>query len=103
MVIAFISVRARRQKKKPSVAAYEADYPPDHKNASELDVEHANLSEVYGSQIYEMNEGHQVKHELATNLYVSELHGNASQTELEDTSSKHSLIDQKERQVHEMP
>lgn len=100
-VIAFISLRARRNKQ--SVAAHVAEYPPDHKNASELGVEHSNLSEVYDSQIYELHESYQTKHELPSGLHISELHGNASQTELEDTSSKYSASDKKEQRVHEMP
>ena len=106
-VIAFIFLRARRRQNRQlqenSVAEFRAEYPPDHKNASELAVEHSNLSEVYGEQIYEMHESQHVKHELATNVNISELHGNASQTELEDTSSKYSASEKKEQQVHEMP
>lgn len=98
--IAFFSIRARRRK--PFVAAHVADYPPDHKNVSELGIEHANLSEVYGSQIYELHEGHASKHELS-GLQVSELHGSTSQMELEDTSSSYSASDKKEQRVHEMP
>lgn len=103
-VIAFFAIRERRQKreKHQTVAAHVADYPPDHKNASELGVEHSNLSEVYGSQIYELNESQPVKHELL-GQQISELHGNYSQRELEDTSSKHSWNEKKEEQVHEMP
>lgn len=102
VVIAFISIRARRQKRQ-TTAAYFSDYPPDHKNASELGVQHSNLSEVHDSQVYEMHDSQQVKHELPVGLYVSELHGNASQTELEDTSSKRAPSEKTERHVHEMP
>lgn len=101
-VIAFIAIRDRRRRYQ-TVAAHVADYPPDHKNASELGVEHSNLSEVYGSQIYEMNEGHPTKHELPVGLMISELHGNASKTELVSASSSYSAGDKREKQVHEMP
>lgn len=101
-ITAIIFMRTRRRKK-DTVAAYISEYPPDHKNASELDVEHSNLSEVYGSQIYELNGGSQDKHELPVGLQISELHGNVSKTEMEDTSCRYAPSDRSERRVHEMP
>lgn len=129
-LIAIFSLRARRDKKLSQntyFAAHTADYPADHKNASELDVEHANLSEVYGSQIFEMQDGQgskaelgaglqAPKHELAAGVQVSELCGktgakmelgdtsrNASKVELADTSSQYAGSDKRERKVYEMP
>lgn len=99
----FFFCRARRQKRQHTVAAYVSDYPPDHKNASELGIEHANLSEVYGSQIFELNDSTQDKHELAVGLQVSELPAAASKQEMEDTSSRYASSEKAERKVYEMP
>lgn len=100
-VIAFFAIRARRRR--AYVAAHMADYPPDHKDASELGVAHSNLSEVHDSQVFELHESHVAKHELPAGLQVPELHGNASKMELEDTSSNYASSEKKERVVHEMP
>lgn len=100
-VIAFFVIRARRRR--PYVAAHIADYPPDHKNASEQGVAHSNLSEVHDSQVFELHEGNVAKHELPAGLQVPELHGNLPKMELEDTSSNYAGSENKERVVHEMP
>ena len=99
-VAVFFIVRSRRRR--TTVAAHFADYPVDSKDAAELGAEHSNLSEVAGSERYELQDGQVVKHELF-GVSISELQGGSPHTELEDTSSKLSANEKPEQRVHELP
>lgn len=100
--IAIIFIRARRRRRQPATAPYFADYDRDLKHELGLGAAHSNLSEIHGSQVFEMNSNVNEPKELAVGLQVSEL-SDTSQTVFEGTTQTYESSDKVERQAYEMP